>query len=971
MESTYMGQFLSALKLTHPAQWLRLTASFAAKAISGWRELGQRLPGAAFSLRNFNHQITTPLRSLHDASSKLQQLVIFILVLGSLATAQTSVGPPRTLRVVVDNAYAPYSFQSDNGQLQGILIDQWQVWEKKTGIKAELHAMDWGEALRRMRAGEFDVIDSIAETDQRRDYFDFTPAYTTIEASIYFRKDISGISDLTSLKGFPVGVKTGDQHIDQLRANAVTTIIEFQNNDAIVAAAKEHKINVFVIDDPSALYLLNKAGIEEEFRHSAPIFTDGLRRAVRKGDAATLRLVADGFAAIDPGELKQIEEKWFGRTINRYGRYLTYAGYAVAIALLLIAGLAVWNRTLRKRILQRTALLFAKEQEFRAIVENAPDQIIRYDREFRRTYINPAVAKFYGLPAETLIDKPLGYGIPEAGVKIKEEELEQVRRAISTVFETGKPYDYELGWTTPKGRSYFSIRMFPELDLNGSVVNVLGISRDITESRNAEEELKKEKETLEKIFDNIPVMIGFVGDDGIKLVNPEWERTMGWTLKELQEQEVDVFEEAYPDPAYRREVLGFVTAATGEWVDLKIKVRSGRVIDVACAVVHLSDGTRVSIAQDITQRKQAEEKLKQSEQHLAEAEHLARVGSWNWDLQTNALDWSAELYRIFRLDEQSFIPSYEAVLELIHPEDRASVMHAVETSLKTGAPFSSYYRIVRLDKQKRVVHARGSIVTDEGGKPIRMLGTTQDVTERMQAEEQLQTTSEQLRALSARLQSAREEEGRRIAREIHDELGSMLTGLKWDLEEIGRTISNQLNPSELSALSEKLLASIKLTDISVDTLRRIASELRPSVLDDLGLAAAIEWQAQQFQARTGIFCSCDCSLYDLELNEKQATAVFRIFQEALTNILRHAQATLVEIKISKEHGQLTLSVSDNGKGIKVEKISGTESLGLLGMRERAHLVGGEMEVKGREGNGTVVVVRVPLFGPEKSLKMTR
>jgi PAS domain S-box-containing protein len=872
---------------------------------------------------------------------------------------------------VVDDAYAPYSFQSDDGKLQGILIDQWQAWEKQTGCKAELHAMDWGEDLRRMRAGEFDVIDSIAETAERRDYFDFTPAYTTIEASIYFRKDIAGISNLASLKGFPVGVKTGDQHIDQLKANGVTTVIEFQNNDAIIEAAKAHKINVFVVDNLSALYLLNKLGVEEEFRYSAPVFRDELRRAVRKGDAATLRRVVDGFAAIDPGELKEIDEKWFGSTINRYGRYLTYAGYAAAAAVLLIGILLGWNRILRKTILQRTALLFAKEQEFRAIVENAPDQIIRYDREFRRTYINPAVAKFYGLPAETLIDKPLGYGIPDAGIKIKEEELEQVRRAISTVFETGKPYDYELGWTTPKGRSYFSIRMFPELDLNGSVVNVLGISRDITESRRAEAALTKEKETLEKIFDNIPVMIGFVGDDGVKLVNPEWERTMGWTLKELQEQDVDVFEEAYPDPAYRREVLGFVTAATGEWVDLKIKVRAGRVIDVACAVVHLSDGTRVAIAQDITQRKQAEEKLKQSEQHLAEAEHLARVGSWNWDLQTNALDWSAELYRIFRLDEQSFVPSYEAVLELIHMEDRASVMHAVETSLKTGESFSSYYRIVRLDKQKRVVHARGTIVTDESGKPIRMLGTTQDVTERMQAEEQLQTTSEQLRALSARFQSAREEEGRRIAREIHDELGSMLTGLKWDLEEIGRTISNQLNPSELSALSEKLHASIKLTDISLDTLRRIAAELRPSVLDDLGLAAAIEWQAQQFQARTGIFCSCDCSAYDLELNEEPATAVFRIFQEALTNILRHAQATRVDIKISKEKSQLTLSVSDNGKGIKVGEISGTESLGLLGMRERAHLVGGDIEVKGREGNGTVVVVRVPLFGPEKSLKMTR
>jgi signal transduction histidine kinase len=270
----------------------------------------------------------------------------------------------------MDNAYPPYVFQSDDGKLQGRLIDQWQAWEQQTGIKVEIHAMDWGEAVRRMRAGEFDVIDCIVETPERRNDFDFTPAYATVEASIFFRDDISGITDLASLKGFPVGVKAGDQHIDRLKENGVTTVIPFRSNDEIIEAAKRHRINVFVVDAPSALYLLNKLGIEGAFRHSVPFARDQLRRAVRKGDLALLRTVAEGFAAIEPDALRQIDERWSGRTMYRaYRRYLTYGAYAAAAALLLIAGLVAWNRLLSRRILQRTAALGESEQRFRHIAE--------------------------------------------------------------------------------------------------------------------------------------------------------------------------------------------------------------------------------------------------------------------------------------------------------------------------------------------------------------------------------------------------------------------------------------------------------------------------------------------------------------------------------------------------------------------------------------------------------------------------
>lgn len=237
-----------------------------------------------------------------------------------------------------------------------------------------------------------------------------------------------------------------------------------------------------------------------------------------------------------------------------------------------------------------------------------------------------------------------------------------------------------------------------------------------------------------------------------------------------------------------------------------------------------------------------------------------------------------------------------------------------------------------------------------------------DISERKRAEETLKATSQQLRALSAKLRAAREEEGTRIARELHDELGASLSSLRWDLEAIDETISELADQSELQELRKKLDAMMRLTETTINTVRRIASEMRPTALDDLGLMEAIEWQARQFQDRTGVIVQCDSPLENLELYREQLTAVFRIFQEALTNILRHAQATKVHIQGKEEDGEFILTISDNGRGITDDEKSGQRTLGLLGMRERVYLVGGTLEITGSEGKGTSVTVRIPVSG---------
>ena len=226
--------------------------------------------------------------------------------------------------------------------------------------------------------------------------------------------------------------------------------------------------------------------------------------------------------------------------------------------------------------------------------------------------------------------------------------------------------------------------------------------------------------------------------------------------------------------------------------------------------------------------------------------------------------------------------------------------------------------------------------------------------ERKRAEEELRRSREQLRALTAYLQSVREEERVKIAREIHDDLGQSLTALKMDLSWLKGRLS------EDRSLQQKAETMMDLIDSTIHTVRRIAAEARPAVLDNLGLTAAIEWQAQDFQKRTGIRCELKRTLNDLQLDQNIATTFFRIFQETLTNVARHAKATELEIGLEEKQNNLILEVKDNGRGITEEQVCGSNSLGILGMRERAFLLGGELQIRGVPGKGTTVTVRIPL-----------
>src|ERR1041384_3737688 len=294
-----------------------------------------------------------------------------------------------------------------------------------------------------------------------------------------------------------------------------------------------------------------------------------------------------------------------------------------------------------------------------------------------------------------------------------------------------------------------------------------------------------------------------------------------------------------------------------------------------------------------------------------------------------------------------------AIIELVAPESRSSFID-LHRRVFAGESGTLEFEIIGLKGKHRLLATQAVPLRDGSGAVQALLGITRDITETRRAEEQLRASRAALRSLATRQQDIREDERTRIAREIHDSLGQALTALKLHL-----AAAQEAARDAAPALGHRVAETAAMVDDLVKMVRRIATELRPPILDQLGLPAALDWLAQDFARRTGIRCQALIGATDGAISQDLATALFRIVQEGLTNISRHAGAAQVEIRLGLNGECVTLEIFDDGRGITEAATSGPGSLGILGMRERAAALGGVLEVAPRERGGTRVTAWFP------------
>jgi PAS domain S-box-containing protein len=426
------------------------------------------------------------------------------------------------------------------------------------------------------------------------------------------------------------------------------------------------------------------------------------------------------------------------------------------------------------------------------------------------------------------------------------------------------------------------------------------------------------------------------------------QKICGLIDQEHREEFENLYRQVFEGRAFRMEFSIVGLKGTSRWLEAQATpLRDGQGNIVAV----------LKVARDITSRKKLETELERATARLLQAKSVAQLGSFSADLVGGEIIFSTDVYRMLGsaptqlLDDRRLPGADEETAGQVLYGDGALVQTAYQELVAEGKEMDVTMRWRRPENEVRHIHIKGSRETNAEGNPTGIFGVIQDVTPHRQM-------VERLRQLTEHQEKVREEERTRIAREIHDELGQQLTGMKMRAAWTERLLSSSSDKVNADQARAELLAMGEALEGTIRTVRRIASELRPPVLDALGLMPALEWLRGTFERDHGIACVTELRCGDVP--PEAATTVFRVAQEALTNVARHARATRVWIRLQEQGGALVLDVEDDGRGLETDSVSRQGSFGLIGIRERARLSDGSVNLLKSANGGLLLRLTLPI-----------
>ncbi len=595
------------------------------------------------------------------------------------------------------------------------------------------------------------------------------------------------------------------------------------------------------------------------------------------------------------------------------------------------------EENLRKFNAELTQQVKAKTKEIDNIFDRISEGFILLDNNLVFIYVNKNASKFFQKSPGDIIGKSATEVFPNIiNIPIYHETL----KAIST----GKPSEVEN--FSPLFQRWIHNHIYP------SPEGVSIFFRDVTEERKNREELIASEEKYRMLVEQASDAI-FISDQNGNYtdVNPSACKLLGYTKEELlsiNSRDILYKENDVMQLPRRYEELKSGKSFISE---RKLKRKDGSPIDVETNGKMLPDGRFIGFVREITNRKQAEIELRQSEHKYKLLFNNNPIPMWMTSIPDLIfIDVNEAAVKHYGYSKEEFLSMNG---KDIRP------LQEVERYIKYNKQVKYddiFYAGVWQHKKKNGDIINVEIIAQDifyEGRAVRLV-LANDVTEKLLAEEKLKQSHEELRNLASYLQKVREEERTNISREIHDELGQQLTALKMDAAWLNKKLAD--NPM----VNEKLADMLSLADDTLKTVRRISADLRPVILDDIGLIAALEWQCHEFEKRTGIKCTFESSFTELDLNKEVAICIFRIYQESLTNAARHSKATHVITKVNKINDKMVLKIQDNGEGFELSSARAKKTLGIVGMQERAMMCRGEFKIESTKEEGTVITLIVPL-----------
>jgi PAS domain S-box-containing protein len=597
------------------------------------------------------------------------------------------------------------------------------------------------------------------------------------------------------------------------------------------------------------------------------------------------------------------------------------------------------------------------EERLRLIIDTIPTIVWRKLPDGSADFLNQNFREYTGLSMED----GLGWGWLNAF-----HPEDRLMEKWPAAMQAGKPFQTEARLRGTDGQyRWFLIRATPLQDERGNIVKWYGLTCDI-------EDLKRAEDRIRLIIDALPTMVWTLQPRGaVDFVNQRW---MDYTGLSLEEEIENPTSPVHPEDLPRVMEKWLSDMAAGEPSEDEMRMRRAdgeyRWFLVRTAPLRDEHGNVLKwygVSIDIEDRKRAEEAVRLSEREqrhiaeqlererarLVEAQEVAKIGSWEAELQTLNVTWSEQTHRIFETDASLFHPTRTKFCEFIHPEDRAKVDSAFVASLDKRSPSTVEYRIVMPDGRVKILEERWQAFHDEEGKPVRVAGTCRDITERVWAEEEL-------RRLSGQLLRLQDEERRRIARDLHDSTGQDLVALATTLSQLRASI-----PASGRKLRKLASECLTLANQCIREVRTLSYLLHPPMLDEAGLEDAIRHYVDGFTGRTGIDVELETSPSSERMKPDVELALFRVVQESLTNIQRHSGSLQVKIRIARDPRKIILEVIDSGSGISGElQRQNGESLfrlgvGIRSMHERVKLIGGRLEIES-SSSGTMVRATIPL-----------